>query len=122
MNGPRGSIIEFVVYVWMDSEDKYSGTRRWLRLQGLASPSEEQLAYFSQKIRKTILWRASVVLLLVIAWFLFLRLTGLRPAGLNIVPPISGLVYGFTNPFGTKLPGAVRTKDVVRLPPFKHLH
>src|ERR1043166_7736451 len=83
MSGPRGSIIEFLVYVWMDSQEKYSGTRRWLGLQGLASPSEEQLAHLSKTIRNAIFWRGSVVLLLVIGWFLFLRLTGLRAAGLN---------------------------------------
>ena len=102
---PRGSLLEFIAYVWMDAGVPFSGTRRWLRLQGLLDPSPEDLSFFSRKIKGTIAWRVSLVLALVVGWLICLRVVGLMFWGLNIVPPISGLAYGLTNAFGTKLPG-----------------
>jgi hypothetical protein len=104
----RGSLVEFLVYMRMDAGMPQSGTRRWLGLQGVVDPSPEDLSYFRRKLRTTFAWRGSLVLALVVGWFIFLRFTGLRLSGLNIVPPISGFEYGITNAFGTKLPGPQR--------------
>lgn len=102
---PRGSLLEFLVYIRMDSGVGYPGTRRWLARQGLSDPSPNDLGHFHKKIRSAMVWRGSLLVILVAGWFVFLWVAGLRLMGLNIVPPISGLAYGLTNAFGTKLSG-----------------
>jgi hypothetical protein len=70
-SNPRSSLIEFLLYIWMDTKTEYAGTRRWLGLQGLLDPSPADLSYFRSKIRRAVVWRASLLVLLVIGWFLF---------------------------------------------------
>ena len=103
-NNLRGSLLEFIVITWLDRRWRYSGTREWLKREGLLNPSERDLGYFGRKIRNTVLWRASILLVFITGWFVFLRAIGLPPKGFQLVPPISGLVYGLANSFGTQLP------------------
>ena len=113
---PRGSLLEFLAYMWMDSEVKYSGTRRWLGLQGLLDPSVDDLRYFNQKIKRTVAWRGAVLLALVGAWFGFLWLVGLRATGLHVFVPVTWIAYALTNTFGRKLPGENPASGAMRRP------
>jgi hypothetical protein len=111
---PRSSVIELVLYIWMDTSVEYSGTRRWLEQQGFTDPPAEDLRYFSRKIRRTVTWRAALIVGLVAGWFVFLHAEGLRLGVLGLVFPVSGFAYGLTNVFGTKLPGHSPSRPVVR--------
>jgi hypothetical protein len=104
-SNPRSSLVEFLFYIRMDAEADYAGTRRWLSLQGFLDPSPDDLRYFSTKIRRTVVWRASVLLALVVGWFVFLWAAGLKLGILGVVPGLGGLAWGLTQAFGTQLPG-----------------
>jgi hypothetical protein len=102
---PYGSLLDFLLLVWIDSRGKYAGTRGWLRAQGLLEPSDEDLRYFSQKVKQAVLRRALVVLLVVIAWFAFAHVTGLKLAWYTIVMGISLAICGLGMSAGTRLAG-----------------
>ncbi len=109
-SNPRASLLEFLAYMWMDAEVGYAGTRRWLGLQGLLEPTRDDLIYFHGKIRSTVAWRGTLLVALLLSWFTFLWVEGIRMGGLNLVPPISAFIYGLTHTFGAKLPGRSPTQ------------
>lgn len=102
---PFGCLLDFLLVIWIDSRGKYGGTKGWLKAQGLLEPSDKDLTYFSRRIRKSAIWRGLTILLLVIAWFVFVSLTGLRVAWIDIAVPIAILVCGLGVSAGTKLAG-----------------
>jgi hypothetical protein len=75
----RASVLEFLVFMWMNSRIKHSGTRSWLKHAGMQSPSEEDLTHFTRKMTRAVFWRVSIVLGFVLAWFVFLWWAGLQP-------------------------------------------
>ncbi len=111
---PYGSLLEFLLVAWLDSLGKYGGTKGWLKAQGLLDPSGEDLSYFSQKIRRAILWRGSFVLLLVIAWLSWFWLDRVPLRGLNGAMPFVFILGGLVTSAGTRLPkgGRVSTRRV----------
>lgn len=71
-----GSILDFLVVVWLDRRADGGGTRDWLRSHGVLDPTKEELSYFGRRIRRALVLRGVVVAVLfagLVAFFWYTR-------------------------------------------------
>lgn len=76
---PRASILELVLFWWLDRKCGYPGTKRYLSSQGFVDPSAEDLAHFHRRIAGALLLRGSVALVLVVGLWAYLWWAHLLP-------------------------------------------
>jgi hypothetical protein len=110
----RGSLVEFLLYIRMDGEQEYSGTRRWLGLRGFANPSEKDVKFFRRKIRKAFVYRGCLLSSLVLSYLVWYWVDQIPLRGLSLLVPVATFIYGSTNQFGAKLQGADPRASKVR--------